>query len=209
MTNGAAQRAPLIGLTGNIASGKSSVAHLLAAHGAIVIDADQLAREVVAPGSPALAAIAARWPQVIHADGTLDRGALRTIVFADPAAREALERMTHPHIGARRDAAIAAARAGGAPVIVYDVPLLFEAGLVDTVDAVVLVDAPVDVRRRRLMALRGMSAAAAEAAIAAQMPAEEKYARADHLVMNAGSPADLAARVAALWPALARTAAHR
>ena len=94
-------------------------------------------------------------------------------------------------------------------MIVYDVPLLFEAGLVDTVDAVVLVDAPVDVRRRRLMALRGMSAAAAEAAIAAQMPAEAKYARDDHLVMNAGSPADLAARVAALWPALARTAAHR
>ncbi len=197
-------RPTIVGLTGNIASGKSSVARLLAARGAAVIDADVLAREVVAQGEPALTAIAARWPEVIAPDGTLDRAALRAIVFADPAERLALEAITHPAIGRRRDAAIAAAAAAGTRVVVYDVPLLFEAGLEDTVDTIVLVDAPVAVRRDRLIRDRNLTPAEAEAAIAAQMPPEHKRARADYIVDNDGTPEALAARVEALWTALAR-----
>jgi dephospho-CoA kinase len=200
--------APVIGLTGNIASGKSTVARLLAVHGAAVIDADALARDVVRPGQPALAAIGARWPQVLNGSGALDRAALRRIVFADPQQRAALERITHPAIGAARDAAVAVARASGAPVIVYDVPLLFEASLEDTVDAIVLVDAPIAERRRRLIDDRGYSETDADAAIAAQMPAELKRGRADHVIDNDDSPATLAARVTALWPTLARTPAR-
>jgi dephospho-CoA kinase len=200
--------APVIGLTGNIASGKSTVARLLAAHGAAVIDADALARDVVRPGRPALAAIGARWPQVIDGSGALDRAALRRIVFADPEQRAVLEGITHPAIGAARDAAIVAARSTGAPVIVYDVPLLFEAGLEDTVDAIVLVDAPVAERERRLMVDRGYSALDAAAAIAAQLPADAKRSRANHVIDNDGPPGALDARVAALWPALVRTPAR-
>jgi dephospho-CoA kinase len=198
----------LVGLTGNIASGKSTVAARLRTLGAHVIDADALARAVVAAGEPALAAIAARWPAVIAADGTLDRAALRQRVFADPAERAALEAITHPAIAARRDAALAAARAAGARVVVYDVPLLFEAGLTGSVDRIVLVDAPEPVRRERLMRDRGLSAADADAAIAAQWPSARKRPLAQHVLDNDGTPAELLAQVDALWAALARHPAH-
>ncbi|MFM2139910.1 MAG: hypothetical protein RLZZ25_175 [Gemmatimonadota bacterium] len=195
-----------IGLTGNIAAGKSAVAARLRAHGFPVIDADALAREVVAPGEPAYEAIIARWgDRVRAADGTLDRAALRTIVFADATERAALEAITHPTIQARRVRRVAEAAAHGASVVILDIPLLFEAGLTTTVDRILLVDAPVAERRRRLMADRGLSAAEADAMIAAQWPAGEKRAQADWIIENDGSRAALEQRVDALVPAL-RTA---
>ena len=195
-----------IGLTGNIAAGKSAVAARLRAHGFPVIDADALAREVVAPGEPAYEAIIARWgDRVRAADGTLDRAALRTIVFADATERAALEAITHPTIQARRVRRVAEAEAHGASVVILDIPLLFEAGLTTTVDRILLVDAPVAERRRRLMADRGLSAAEADAMIAAQWPAGEKRAQADWIIENDGSRAVLERRVDALVPAL-RTA---
>jgi len=189
----------VIGLTGNIAAGKSTVAAGLAAAGLPVIDADTLAREVVAPGTPALAAIVARWgPTILAADGTLDRAALRRRILADPADRTALEAITHPAIAARRAARTAELAATGAPVVICDIPLLFEAQLEDTVDEIVLVDAPVAVRRARLIHDRGLAPSEADALIAAQMPAERKRAHADVVIDNAGSRADLDAAIAML-----------
>ncbi len=194
---------PVVAVTGNIASGKSTVSRMLEALGAHRVDADQLARDVVAPGTPALAAIAARWPTALAADGSLDRAALRRIVFRAPLERAALEAITHPAIGVLRDAAFAAARHAGAALIVYEVPLLFETGLEPSVDRVVLVDAPEPVRCARLMRDRGLSREDAEAAIAAQMPASEKRARAHHVIDNDGSTAELTEAVRALWTTLA------
>ena len=189
----------VIGLTGNIAAGKSTVAAGLAAAGLPVIDADTLAREVVAPGTPALAAIVARWgPTILAADGTLDRAALRRRILADPADRTALEAITHPAIAARRAARTAELAATGAPVVICDIPLLFEAQLEDTVDEIVLVDAPVAVRRARLIHDRGLAPSEADALIAAQMPAERKRAHADVVIENAGSRAALEAAIAML-----------
>lgn len=193
----------VVGLTGNIAAGKSAVAARLAAQGVPVVDADRLAREAVAPGAPALAAIAARWgPGVLAADGTLDRAALRRIVFADPAERRALDAIVHPEVGRLRDAAVAAHRARGEPLVVCDIPLLFEAGLEGTVDRIVLVDAPADVRRARIVRDRGLAPDEADAMIAAQRPSAAKRAAAHHVIDNVGSRADLDAQVDALLAAL-------
>lgn len=200
----------VVGLTGNIAAGKSAVAARLAAQGVPVVDADRLARDAVAPGTPALAAIAARWPGVLAPDGTLDRAALRRIVFADAAERRALDAIVHPDVARRRDAAVAALAAQGAPLVVCDVPLLFEAGLEGTVDRIALVDAPVAVRRARLVRDRGLAPADADAMLAAQWPAEAKRARADDVIENAGTLAELHARVDALlaaWRARAAASA--
>ena len=192
-----------IGLTGNIAAGKSAVTERLRAHGLTVIDADALAREVVAPGTPALAAIVARWgPRVLIADGMLDRAVLRSIVFGDPTERAALEAITHPAIERLRSVRVAEAAARGETLMILDIPLLFEAGLTASVDRILLVDAPVTLRRERLVRDRGLSAAEAEAMIAAQWPAEEKRARADWIIENDGTRAMLADQVDALIPAL-------
>ncbi|MEN9790897.1 MAG: hypothetical protein RLZZ63_555 [Gemmatimonadota bacterium] len=192
-----------IGLTGNIAAGKSAVAERLRAHGLTVIDADALAREVVAPGSPALDSIVARWgPRVLRADGTLDRAALRSIVFADPTERAALEAITHPAIERLRSARVAEAAARGETLVILDIPLLFEAGLTKSVDRILLVDAPVAVRRERLVRDRGLSTTEADAMIAAQGPAETKRGQADWIIENDGTLARLAERVDALLPAL-------
>lgn len=192
-----------IGLTGNIAAGKSAVADRLRAHGLTVIDADALAREVVAPRTPALEAIVARWgARVLRADGTLDRAVLRSIVFADPAERTALEAITHPAIERLRSVRVAEAAARGETLVILDIPLLFEAGLTKSVDQILLVDAPVAVRRERLVRARGLSAAEADAMIAAQWPAEEKRPRADWIIENAGSLEALEHQVDALIPAL-------
>ncbi|MEY4007302.1 MAG: hypothetical protein RLZZ467_322 [Gemmatimonadota bacterium] len=199
----------VIGLTGNIAAGKSTVAAGLTAAGLPVIDGDTLAREVVAPGTPALAAIVARWgPTILAADGTLDRAALRRRILADPADRTALEAITHPAIAARRAARTAELAATGAPVVICDIPLLFEAQLEDTVDEIVLVDAPVAVRRARLIRDRGIAPSEADALIAAQMPAERKRAYADVVIENAGSRADLEAAIAMLVTRLRAAAAR-
>lgn len=197
----------VVGLTGNVASGKSSVAAALATKGATVIDADVLAREAVQPGTPALAAIGARWPSVIASGGTLDRAKLRAIVFADARERAALNAIVHPEVAKLRDRALAAARACGDAVVIYDVPLLFEAGLQHTVDVIVVVDAPEAVRRERLVRERGYTVADANAAIAAQAPASGKREAADFVIENDGTRAQLAERVDALWNALRAGAA--
>lgn len=190
-----------LGLTGGIGSGKSTVSAMLADHGAVIIDYDRIAREVVEPGRPALAAIAERFGQgILLPDGTLDRPALGAIVFADESARRDLEAITHPAIGE-----LAWARDGAAPagsVIVHDHPLLVEVGLDQLVDVVVVVDVPEDVQVDRLVRLRGMTEADARARIAAQSSREGRLEAADIVVDNAGSPDDLAAAVNALWERL-------
>ena len=198
----------LIGLTGNIAAGKSTVARLLAARGANLVDADLLAREAVRPGTPALASIVERWgPGVLAPDGALDRPALRAVVFDRPAELEALNAIVHPEVGRLRDRALDAARARGDRTVVCDVPLLFERDLAGDFDAVVLVDAPRDLRLERLVHDRGLREPEAMAMIAAQMPAELKRARVDHVIENAGTREALEARVDAVWQALEARAA--
>ena len=194
---------PLIGLTGSIASGKSTVAGMLRALGATVVDADTLARQAVAPGTPALAAIRDRWgPGVLAPDGSLDRAALRRIVFADPGERSALEAVVHPEVERRRQVEVAAARAAGAPLIVCDIPLLFEKEMAHRFDLVVFVDASDDVRLQRLVRHRRLPAAEAGAMLAAQMPNAEKRRRADVVVPNDGDLESLRSAVVALWPRL-------
>jgi dephospho-CoA kinase len=193
----------LVGLTGNIAAGKSTVARLLAERGATVVDADVLAREAVRPGTPALAAIVERWGAgVLAPDGVLDRPALRARVFGAPDQLAALNAIVHPEVARLRDDAVAAARARGDRAVVCDVPLLFENDLAGEFDLVVLVDAPRDLRLERLVHDRGLREPEAMAMLAAQMPAELKRARADHVIENAGSREALAAQVDALWRSL-------
>ncbi|HET7632563.1 MAG TPA: dephospho-CoA kinase [Gemmatimonadaceae bacterium] len=200
----------LVGLTGNIASGKSSVARMLAERGATIIDADVLAREAVEPGTPALAAIAERWgPQVLQADGRLDRDKLRAIAFGDPEQLEALNRIVHPDVERRRVAAVEAARVRGDRIVVCDIPLLFEKKMVHLFDMVVLVDAPRPMRMERVVQSRGLDQAEAMAIIAAQMPADLKRARADLLIRNTGSLEDLERRVDAAWATLDAAATAR
>ncbi len=197
----------VVGLTGNIGSGKSTVARALAGHGVRVIDADVLAREAVQPGSPALAQIVERWGRgVIAADGSLDRAALRARVFTDATERAALEQIVHPEVRRRRDALIAAAKTAGEHVVVCDIPLLFEAHLEHDVDLLVLVDAPEAVRLERLVRERRLPRAEATTMIAAQMPSEMKRARADYVIDNGGSREALAARVEEVWGAIAARA---
>ncbi len=190
----------IIGLTGNIASGKSAVASLLAQKGATIIDADELAREVVTPGNPALEAIVARWgPSVLSADGTLDRAALRKTVFNDRSELDALNDIVHPEVMRLRAAEVEAARMRGDRVIVAVIPLLFERHLADEFDFIVLVDAPRDVRLERIVRDRGLEAAEAMDMIASQMPAELKRARANWVIENSGSMEELEAEVDRLW----------
>jgi dephospho-CoA kinase len=200
----------LVGLTGNIASGKSTVANLLTERGATVIDADELARQAVEPGTPALAAIVARWgPGVLQPDGHLDRAALRAIVFNDPEQLDELNRIVHPDVERRRLAAVEAARARGDRVVVCDIPLLFEKKMVDRFDLVVLVDAPRPLRLERVVQERGLDPEEAMAMIAAQMPAELKRARADLVIQNAGTRQELARAVASAWASIGAAADAR
>lgn len=193
----------IVGLTGNIAAGKSAVAARLAELGALIIDADILAREAVEPGRPALAAIVGRWGNdVLRPDGSLDRAALRRIVFSDPAERAALDAIVHPAVDRLRIAAIETARRRGETLVICDIPLLFEAGLEHKVDIVVLVDAPVELRRARLINDRTLPPEEADAMIAAQLPSAEKRARADQIIDNDGTLEQLDERVAALWQSL-------
>ena len=189
-----------LALTGNIASGKSSVAALLAAHGATIIDADLLARDVVRPGTAALEAIVGRFgPVVLQADGTLDRPALRSRVFQDPVARESLNAIVHPAVGRLRDLRLAEARQRGDAVVISDIPLLFEVGLEHAFDGVILVDAPEPLRLERLERDRGLAREQAQAMIDAQWPSARKRVGATWIIDNDGSRAQLTARVAALW----------
>ena len=200
----------LIGLTGNIASGKSTVTHLLAAKGATVIDADVLARQAVEEGTPAYRDIVERWGNdVLSPDGFLDRGALRRRVFQDHAELEELNAIVHPEVARLRDILIAQARERGDRMVVCDIPLLFEKHLVDEFDRIVLVDAPRPMRLERLMRTRGLSETEAMDMIVAQMPADLKRARADFVIDNTGSLAELEARVDEVWEALSAEASQR
>jgi dephospho-CoA kinase len=196
-----------IALTGNIASGKSEVARMFAELGAVIIDADELAREAVRPRTPAMTAIAARWGTgVLRPDGTLDREALRAIVFTSESARHELNRMVHPEVGRLREGLIEEARARGIDVVVSDIPLLFEAGLESGFDRIVLVDAPEPVRLARLMERRGLPEDEARRMIAAQMPSSGKRARADVVIDNDGSIDALRSEVARTWKSLTEAA---
>ena len=200
----------IVGLTGNIASGKSTVARRFASRGAALIDADALAREAVEPGRPALAAIIARWGlSVIDSHGTLDRAALRRLVFTDLAELAALNAIIHPAVAQRRHELIAEARTAGARVVVADIPLLFEAGLAGEVDVIVLVDAPLEERKARLVRERGLGGPEADAMIAAQMPPDLKRSRVHYLIENSGTVDALMARVDEVWASLAHDSRAR
>ena len=198
----------LVGLTGNIASGKSTVARLLAERGALVIDADILARRAVEPGTPALRAIVERWgARMLAEDGTLDRAALRDIVFEHADELEVLNEIVHPEVARLRAEGVAAARARGERMVVCDIPLLFERQLTDEFSFLALVDAPRSVRLERLVNDRGLAHDEAMKMIAAQMPAELKRARADFVIENDSDLPALARRVDELWSVLDRAAA--
>lgn len=192
-----------IGLTGNIAAGKSTVVDLFRSWGATIIDADELAREAQAPGTEVLAAIARRFgPDVLRPDGSLDRAALRAKVMGDDAALGALNGIVHPAVQRRRAQLLAEAKAKGVRIVINDIPLLFEALDPASFDAVVLVDAPAAVRRARLRLLRGLSNAEADAMIAAQMPSERKRSRSQYVIDNDGSRETLEAKAREVFAAL-------
>jgi dephospho-CoA kinase len=197
----------LVGLTGNIASGKSTVAQLFGRWGATLIDADVLARQAVEVGMPAYHAIVERWGQSVTApDGPIDRHELRQRVFSDSEQLEALNAIVRPEVQRLRDQLVDDARRRGDRVVVCDIPLLFERRLADQFDRIVLVDAPRPVRMERLVRDRGLETTEAMKMIASQMPAELKRARADYLIDNTGTPAELEARAREIWRALERDA---
>ncbi|GHG40857.1 dephospho-CoA kinase [Sinomonas cellulolyticus] len=200
-----------VGLTGGIASGKSEVSRRLAERGAVIVDADVLAREAVAPGSPGLAEVVEAFgPGVLTHDGGLDRAALGAIVFADRTQRERLNGIIHPRVRARAAQLVAdAVAADPHAVVVQDIPLLVETGQAAAFDTVVVVDAPDDVRIARLRARNGMSDEEARSRIAAQATREERLAAAHHVVDNDGSLEALRAQVDRLWDDVLAPAAAR
>jgi dephospho-CoA kinase len=199
-----------IGLTGGIAAGKSVVARRFAELGAVVIDADELARLVVRPGTSGYdEVVGAFGPQVVAPDGALDRAALGRMVFADEAARRRLEAIVHPQVrrlAAEREAAAAAA--DPAAVVVHDIPLLVETGQADSFGVVVVVTAPAALRVDRLVRLRGVPRPDAQARVAAQASDDEREAAADVVLDGTGTDDDLRAQVDALWQRLAEERAE-
>lgn len=196
-----------IGLTGTLGAGKSSVGRFFERWGAFRIDADRLAREAVAPGRPAHRRIRSRWgDRVLDETGGLDRAALRRIVLADPAERRRLEEIVHPAVRALRAERRREAERAEARWIVEEVPLLFEVGLEGEYDRIVVVDAPPELRRERVLAARAISDDEFEALERAQIPAAEKRRRADFLVVNDGTLAELESRARHVWEQLTGTA---
>ena len=186
-----------IGLTGGIGSGKSTVSRLLAGHGAVIVDADVIAREVVEPGTPGLAAVVEAFgSEVLTPDGSLDRPALAAVVFGDPGARRRLDAIVHPLVRARATEVAAAAPPGA--VIVNDVPLLVETGQAGAYDLVLVVDADPQTRVARLVQ-RGLTAEDARARMAAQATDEQRRAVADVVLDNSGTENELAAQVDRFW----------
>lgn len=213
--DGSEERAPgwrplVVGLTGSIGSGKSTVARLLAERGAYVIDADDLARQAT-EDPKVLERIAAELGDGLVVDGRLDREAMADLVFADPSARTTLNSIVHPWVGMRRLQLQSEAMelTDPPPLIVHDVPLLFEVGLDDAVDATVVVAAPLALRAERVRRRSGLPLADVKARDAAQMPEEEKVARADFVIDNAGDLESLERAVARLWPELLARRATR
>ena len=190
-----------VGLTGGVASGKSTVAAILSELGATVIDADALAREVVEPGTPGLARVVEEFgPGVLTADGALDRAKVGEIVFNDEERRRALEAIVHPLVF-ERYAALEAAAPDDA-IVVHDIPLLAESGRADTFVAVVVVETPAEVQVDRMLQHRGWTRSDAESRIAAQATPEQRREIATHLIVNDGSRADLRRRVEEVWAEL-------
>ena len=196
---------PLVALTGGIASGKSTIARRLAEHGAVIVDADQIVRDVQQPGSPVLAAIAEAFGDgMLRPDGSLDRGALGGRVFGDDAAIARLNAIVHPAVRAESARRFAAAFAADPEaVVVYDVPLLVEARVDDPWELVVVAHAPADVRAQRLVGLRGLTEPEATARIASQASDEERLRIADVVIDTAGTLDDTLTQVDELWRDLA------
>ncbi|HEV8150571.1 MAG TPA: dephospho-CoA kinase [Gemmatimonadales bacterium] len=189
-----------IALTGNIAAGKSAVASLFREWGATVLDADDIVRALQQPGTPVFNAIVARFgPAIVAADGSLDRAALRARMLADPAERLALEQIVHPAVRAERARLLAQQRTAPIPIVVSDIPLLFEAADPAGFDAVVLVDAPEALRRERLLRERGLSPAQADALLGLQLPAGPKRLRSHFVIDNDGSRDTLRERAWQAW----------
>jgi dephospho-CoA kinase len=193
----------LLGITGGIATGKSTVTSMFRALGAQVLDADEVAREVVAKGTEGLAEIAARWPEAIAADGTLDRKKLGERIFRSEADRKALDAITHPRIQAAVIERTQALAEAGVKVAFYDAALLIENGLHQALNGVVLVLVPHDVQLQRLMARNQLSRDEAEARIASQMPLEAKKKHATWLIDNSGSLESTRAQVEKVWQEVA------
>lgn len=192
-----------VALTGNIGSGKTTVADLFRRWGATVIDADQLVRQAQAPGQPVLKTIAARFgAELILTDGSLDRAALRARVLADPAALADLNQIVHPEVRRRRLELLDEARARGDRIVVSDIPLLFEADDPGAFDAVVLVDAPELLRRARLLASRALSPVEADRMMAAQLSSTPKRVRSDYVIDNDRDLAALERAARVVWEAL-------
>jgi dephospho-CoA kinase len=191
----------VIGLTGGIASGKSTVAEMLRQRGAAVIDADRLGHRVLEPGSEGWhEVVTAFGPEVLAPDGSIDRKRLGALVFANPVARQRLNAISHPRIRAMAEEAIAQLRqAGTVPLAVLDAALLFEAGWDDLCDEVWVVSAPEEVALERLVSRNGLSVAAARERFRAQLPVEEKRARGDVVIENSGTLAELERQVEAVW----------
>lgn len=192
-----------VGLTGGVASGKSTVSAMLSGLGAVIIDADAVAREVVAVGTPGLAAVVAAFgPSLLTPEGELDRAAMGALAFGDADARKRLEAIVHPLVHERMAALDAAAAEDS--LVVHDIPLLAEGGRTDAFDAVIVVDCPVDVQIDRMLSERGWSREEAEARIAAQASREGRLAVATHVITNAGSLDELRDQVATVFSELRR-----
>jgi dephospho-CoA kinase len=191
-----------VGLTGGIGAGKSTVASMLADRGAVIVDADQIARDLVEPGGEALAELVTEFgPRILREDGSLSRAELAALAFSDPRATERLNAIMHPLIGA--EARRRLADAPDAPVVVYDMPLLVETGQSDLVDLVIVVDAPEDVQVDRAVHQRGLDEDDVRRRMEVQASRDDRLAAADVIIDNSGSEADTSAQVEQLWQRLA------
>ncbi|NTX03612.1 MULTISPECIES: dephospho-CoA kinase [Myxococcus] len=192
----------VFGLTGGIGSGKSTVTRMLRELGAEVLDADVLAREVVEPGTPGLAAIAERFPGVVGPDGRLDRAKLGAHVFGNDTERAALNAITHPRVREAFMEKLEALTARGVERVIYDVPLLIEAGMHEWMEGVALVWVPRDLQKARLMARDGLDATAAEARLAAQLPLDDKRVHATWVIDNSQDLSSTREQVESVWRAM-------